>query len=466
MKRYSLALLPLLFAAATMPGCHEAPATARTEKPKLMWLDGSANWERFSHPDSIRYYVEKCREAGMTALVLDIKGTSSEVVYPSAYAPQLREWKGTVRPDFDFIGTFTEAAHRAGMEIYGSFNTFAEGHGIFRRGLIYDGHPEWQAVNYLPGKGLTPQLEIPGKTVLFVNPALPEVQEHEIALFREVAGRYDLDGILLDRARYDNIMSDFSDFSRKAFEEYLGQPLERFPEDIYTWVEDGNGGWKRLDGPHFRKWIEWRASVIYDFFRRTREELRKVNPDLKFGAYTGAWYPSYYEVGVNWASREYDPSKEFDWATPEYRNYGYAELLDLYTNGNYYWNVSLDEYRRSNGQHRNETDSGISTGEHLCVEGGCRLSRRLLCGHPFYGGMYVEDYRQDTTQFKRAVEMNLRESDGLMVFDIVHIIQRNWWGPLRRAIAAAETETTAKTETAAETGTAAETQTAAADGVR
>ena len=53
-----------------------------------MWLDCSANWVRFSYPDSIRYYVNKCREAGMTALVLDVKGTSSEVVYPSEYAPR------------------------------------------------------------------------------------------------------------------------------------------------------------------------------------------------------------------------------------------------------------------------------------------------------------------------------------------------------------------------------------------
>ena len=231
MKRELFAALMLL-AAAAGSGCQEPAAPV---KPKLMWLDCSANWERFSYPDSIRYYVDKCREAGMTALVLDIKGTSSEVVYPSEFAPQLKEWKGIVRPDFDFIGTFTEAAHKAGMEIYGAFNTFAEGHGIFRRGLIYDGHPEWQAINYLPGKGLTPQLDIPGKTVLFTNPALPEVQEHAIALFREVASKYDLDGIILDRARYDNIMSDFSDFSRKAFEAYIGQKLERFPEDIYTW---------------------------------------------------------------------------------------------------------------------------------------------------------------------------------------------------------------------------------------
>ena len=331
----------LAFAAAGATGCRSA---AEGVKPKLMWLDCSANWVRFSYPDSIRYYVNKCREAGMTALVLDVKGTSSEVVYPSEHAPQVREWKGFVRPDFDFVGTFVEAAHDAGLEIYGKF------------------------------------------------------------------------------------------------EAYIGKKLERFPEDIYTWEEDGDGGWKRIDGPYFKQWIEWRASVIYDFFKRTKEELKAVKPGLKFGAYTGAWYPSYFEVGVNWASNTYDPSQDFAWATPDYKNYGYAELLDIFTNGNYYWNVTIDEYRRSNGLHKNETDSEMSKGDHLSVEGGCRYSRRLLGGRPFFGGMYVEDYKRDTTQFKRAVEMNLRESDGLMVFDIVHIINRDWWGPLQRAVSAYEAE--------------------------
>ena len=376
----------------------------------------------------------------MTALVLDVKGTSSEVVYPSEYAPQVREWKGFTRPDFDFVGTFVDAAHDAGLEIYGSFNTFAEGNGVFRRGLIYDGHPEWQAVNYVPGKGLMPQLEIPGKKVLFANPALPAVQDHEIAIFKEVAQKYDFDGLLLDRGRYDNIQSDFSDFSRREFEAYIGKKLDRFPEDVYAWEEDGDGGWRRIDGPYFKQWIEWRASVIYNFFKRTKEELKAVKPGLKFGAYTGAWYPSYFEVGVNWASNTYDPSQDFAWATPGYKNYGYAELLDIFTNGNYYWNVTVDEYRRSNGLHKNETDSEMSKGDHLSVEGGCRYSRRLLGGRPFFGGMYVEDYKRDTTQFKRAVEMNLRESDGLMVFDIVHIINRDWWGPLQRAVSAYEAE--------------------------
>lgn len=277
-------------------------------------------------------------------------------------------------------------------------------------------------------------------SVLFANPALSAVQDHEIAIFKEVAQKYDFDGLLLDRGRYDNIQSDFSDFSRREFEAYIGKKLDRFPEDVYAWEEDGDGGWRRIDGPYFKQWIEWRASVIYNFFKRTKEELKAVKPGLKFGAYTGAWYPSYFEVGVNWASNTYDPSQDFAWATPEYKNYGYAELLDIFTNGNYYWNVTVDEYRRSNGLHKNETDSEMSKGDHLSVEGGCRYSRRLLGGRPFFGGMYVEDYKRDTTRFKRAVEMNLRESDGLMVFDIVHIINRDWWGPLQRAVSAYEAE--------------------------
>ena len=102
--------------------------------------------------------------------------------------------------------------------------------------------------------------------------------------------------------------------------------------------------------------------------------------------------------------------------------------------------MCIRDSRRSNGLHKNETDSEMSKGDHLSVEGGCRYSRRLLGGRPFFGGMYVEDYKRDTTQFKRAVEMNLRESDGLMVFDIVHIINRDWWGPLQRAVSAYEAE--------------------------
>lgn len=50
-------------------------------------------------------------------------------------------------------------------------------------------------------------------------------------------------------------------------------------------------------------------------------------------------------MGVNFASNKYDPSKDFSWATPEYGSYGYAELIDLYTTGNYYVDITIDDYK-------------------------------------------------------------------------------------------------------------------------
>lgn len=404
-------------------------------KPKLMWLDCSANWQRFSYPDSIEFYVEKCYQAGITDLVLDLKGSSGEVMYPSKIAPQKKDWKGFTRPDFDFVNTFIQAARKRNMRIFASLNIFCEGHGLFHRGTIYNNHRDWQSINYVPGKGLLQVTEIRGKATCFTNPALPEVQAYEISILKEVVKDYSFDGIIVDRTRYDGIQSDFSNFSRRQFEKYIRKKIDHFPEDIYEWVADENGNFSRKNGKYFNQWIEWRASIIHQFFVEARRAIKSTNPKTLFGAYTGAWYPSYFEVGANWASKKYDPSNDFEWATKKYKNYANADLLDFYTNGNYYWNVSLNEYRKTMEIHKNETDSEISKGEHLCVEGGCLYSKNILKGAvPLYGGLYVEDYKTNQDQFKRAVRMNLEKSDGLMIFDIVHIIQKDWWDSLAEAI--------------------------------
>lgn len=441
MKLSKLLLATVIAAVPALTGI-AAPrksGVAVAERPKLMWIDLSANWERFSHADSIGYYVRKCRDAGFNTLVVDVKGTGSAVAYPSEVAPQLKEWKGVTRPDgYDFLKLFVDEGHKAGMEVYASFNIFCEGHGVFHRGAVYNEHQDWQSMNYVPGTGIIPSTTIKGKATVFVNPALPEVQNYERSILVECATRYDIDGVMLDRTRYDNIQSDFSPYSRKAFEKYIGKKVKHWPEDIYEWVPNEKGGHDMKEGKWFKEWIEWRASVIHGFFASTRDALKAARPDVKLAAYTGAWYPSYYEVGANWASKHYDPSNDFGWATPRYREYAYGDLLDLYTNGNYYKNVTLEEYRRSNGTYLNETDSKLSTGEHLCVEGGCINSKNLLKDNAFCGGLYVEDYGKDVEQFKKAVKMNLKESDGLMIFDIVHIISRDWWLPLTAAIAAQE----------------------------
>ncbi|MDE6368387.1 MAG: hypothetical protein K2K94_04035, partial [Muribaculaceae bacterium] len=60
------------------------------DRPKIMWVDFSANWPKFSNPDTARYYVKKAADAGFNHLVVDVKGTKSAVAYNSDIAPRLK----------------------------------------------------------------------------------------------------------------------------------------------------------------------------------------------------------------------------------------------------------------------------------------------------------------------------------------------------------------------------------------
>lgn len=439
----SRVLITLVLAVAAISAV-AAPRVDRrvADRPKMMWLDLSGMWTRFTNPDTVAWYMDRIVDCGFNTVIIDVKNTGSAVGYPSRIAPQLTDWKGVrIEPEYDYLDVVLRAAKQRGLTAYAAFNIFCESYPHFKLGILRGDTLSWQARNYLPGAGITAAPENEGPGTSFCNPALPEVQRYEQSVLAECARRYPmLDGIMVDRCRYDNITSDFSDYSRERFEEYIGEKVDRFPEDIYEWVETDGGEYRRKEGRWFRKWLEWRASVIYNFFSDTRRIIKEINPRLGFGAYTGAWYPSYYEVGVNWASRSYDPSKDFDWATPGYRDYALAELLDLYTNGNYYKAITIDEYRRSSGQVKNETDSEFQTGDHLCVEGACRYSRMLMGDQEFCGGLYVVDYDTDRQRFKDAVKMNLIESDGLMVFELYHIIRTGWFDALREAITEAEQE--------------------------
>ena len=424
-------LIVLLYSVVLFSSCNPKVSNEQAnkpDKPALMWFDAEANFERFSYPDSIDYYLEKIKNIGFTDAVVDIRPITGEVLYKSAYAPQMTEWDGFERPDFDYLGHFIKKAHELGIKVHASMNTFVGGHNFFDRGQVYTDHPEWATMVYTPDQEIVSIMTQKKKYSAMINPINPDFQEHILNVFREVATKYpELDGIILDRVRYDGIMADFSDFTKQKFEDYLGEKIENFPTDIYEWKTDESGKSDYVPGKYYKTWLEWRAMNIYNFMSLAAETVKEVNPDISFGTYTGAWYPSYYEVGVNWASNTYDVSKDFEWATPEYKNYGYAEVLDLFTVGNYYTNITMDEYLVNNNLVKNETDSKAARGTWYCVEGSCEKIKGILNGHPFYGGILVDQFYDNRPQLSRSIAMNFQASDGLMVFDIVHIIRKNMW---------------------------------------
>lgn len=409
-------------------------AGGREQKPnvshKLMWIDATANIERFNNKDTIDHYLQKLKDLGFTDVVVDIRPISGHVLYDSEYAPTLTEWQGNpVVYTFDYLQYFIEKSHHIGLSVQASLNTFVAGHNYFDLGPIYEqGKSDWASMVYPPGDEIIPITQQKHKYSAMVNPVNEEFQAYILNIFEEVVQKYpELDGIILDRVRYDDFTADFSNLSQKKFETYLGVKLEKFPDDVYKWEKDVHGNFYPLKGKYYLQWLEWRATVIHDFFQKARDVVKAANPGISFGTYTGAWYPTYFEVGVNFASKDYDPSTEFDWATPTYKNTAYAELLDLFTVGNYYVDVTKEQYSARNAAVKNETDMQASKNIWYCVEGSCENLRRVMRGNQFIGGILVDQFYDNPKRLSESIEMNLKKSDGLMVFDIVHIIDKNLW---------------------------------------
>lgn len=425
-------LLSLLIAAGLYSCSGGSNSETADVAPKLIWIDATANIERFNNKDTIDYYLEKVKELGFTDIVVDVRPISGHLLYESDHAPLLTEWKGKeINYTFDYLGYYIEKAHDLGLKVQASLNTFVAGHNHMDEGPIYEGgKADWATIVYPPNEEvkLIPITEEKNKYSAMVNPVNEEFQEYILNIFREVVTKYpELDGIILDRVRYDGFTADFSELSRRKFEGHLGKELDQFPDDIYRWKKNEQGNFYSERGKYFLQWIEWRASVIYTFIAKARGVVKEANPAISFGTYTGAWYPSYFEVGVNFASRNYDPSADYDWASPKYKEYGYAELLDLYTVGNYYTTITIEEYLEKNPEVKNETDMWAQQGTWYCVEGSNQHLKSILDGNKFYGGILADQFYSNPDGLAESIKMNLSSSDGLMIFDIVHIIEKDMW---------------------------------------
>ncbi|WP_199614470.1 alpha amylase family protein [Paenibacillus alkalitolerans] len=254
----------------------------------------------------------------------------------------------------------------------------------------------------------------------FVNPIYEEVRQYELNIVKEIVSKYDVDGVVLDRARYSNVYADFSDLSRSEFEKYIGAQVENWPEDIFQ-VKFTETGDELVAGPWFKKWIEWRAHNIYNFFNDARDLVKSVKDDVYFSTYVGSWYPYYYNEGVNWGSKRYIPDEP--WASEDYHKYGYAGLLDFIMTGLYYPEITEEEAVAK------------SNPEWMSVEGAAHLSTEVVDQDTFvYGSLYLLQYQGQPERFKQAVEMTVNETNGIMIFDLVYLEMYDWWHILENTL--------------------------------
>ena len=408
-----------------------ACAPASIEKPRYLWIDAAANFPSYGNDaDSIARDCRRIAGMGFTDVVVDVRPTSGDVLFASSVAPALRKVPGWVgngwgfrerTADFDYLRTFIDAGHATGLKVHAGVNVMVGGWrapGI-EHGMVYDRpeRQEWCSVDYRTDGILVNHAQdtatVGGR---FLDPANPEVQAFALDMLAELAAYEGLDGIVMDRCRYDDYAMDagYTEAGRKAFSAYLGREPERWPvfsEPGHIFLD------KEPDGLENR-WLTFRCRVIHDFVAQAADRVHAVNPDLRFGIYVGAWFSEYYRSGANWTSPSYDLAKEeptYSWATPEYQAAGFADLVDF---------LLLGTYCPAANVHGNTEKT---------MEGYARLGRKRLAGAvPFYAGPDIGNEKGFEKGGQAAllpeIETTIRqEADGFFLFDLCHIRMHGYW---------------------------------------
>ena len=415
-------------AAQSGPSVPEGPVT----NPMYIWVDAAANFPDFANSEeNIRRDLTLAKETGFTDVVVDVRPTNGDVLFTTSHCDQVK-WLGawtangyskiTRTATFDYLGKFIEIGHELGLRIHAGFNTMVGGNtsSLGSQGiLVRDSSKKDWATTLNTKNGFKNTLDT-NETTWFFNPLHPEVQDYLCDLLRDLAAYDELDGIILDRGRFDSMMSDFSDLTKEAFEDYVGESVD-FNRDV---MPAGFTGTINADMPyeykHLKKWLEFRAKIIHDFMTKAEEAVHAVNPDVKFGVYVGGWYSTYYDVGVNWASPNYNTGAKFPrWATSEYKNFGYADIMDHMLIGAY------------------ASPGNVYGTSEWTMQGFCSLAMTytagdcpLVCGGPDVGNWDYDDKYTDAQEYQavtNSVKACYDACDGYFLFDMIHLKKGNMW---------------------------------------
>ncbi len=410
---------------------------ANTDKPRYIWVDAAANFPDFANSkENILRDLKLAKETGFTDVVVDVRPTNGDILFTSDVADQVT-WLGAWLPNgyskvertatWDYLQAFIDAGKEVGLNIHAGINTFvgANRTSLGPDGMLYrESEKRHWATQLFTGNGIQNTLDQNSNGARFLNPVHEEVQNFLLDMLDDLAKYEGLSGIFLDRGRFDGLDSDFSDYTRDKFETYLGFNVPNFPEDIIT---DNmlNGGLPSELPVYFKQWLEFRAKVIHDFMEKARLRVKGVNSELTFGVYVGAWYSSYYGVGVNWASPKYDTAKDYPkWATAKYKDYGYADEMDVILIGAY------------------AAPTRVYGTTEWTIEGFCiRASEKIKGDALVIGGPDVGNGAWATAgdevvnnAITQSVGAAMGASDGYFLFDMIHLKLKNQWQYVKAGI--------------------------------
>lgn len=414
--------------------------TKNADKPRFIWIDAAANFPDFANSkENIVRDLTLAKNAGFTDIVVDVRGTTGDVLFKTDVVDQAK-WFGAWLPGgytkiertatWDYLQAFIDAGHTLGLKVHAGVNTMVGGNvtSLGSDGVLFrDASKKEWATQILTESGVVNTLDLGGSGAKFFNPVNENVQNYLLDMLEDLAAYKDLDGIILDRCRYDDLDSDFSSYTKKKFEEYLGFSVTNFPKDVMT-AGTKAGSLPATLPTYFKQWLEFRVKTIHDFMVKAQTRVKATNKNIQFGVYVGGWYSSYYGVGVNWASPKYNTASAYSaWATAKYQNYGYADHLDFILIGAY------------------AAPTRVYGTNEWTIQGFCSKAVEKIKGDAVViGGPDVGNGDWATasssvvnTAITQSVDAAMNASDGYFLFDMIHLKQKNQWQYVKAGIDAA-----------------------------
>ena len=234
-------------------------------------------------PKAIDRMVADAAGAGITDLFVQVRGRG-DAYYVSSLAPlapALRETEATNGP-FDPLARVLDRAHARNIRVHAWINVYlASSWSPLPRGHVVDVHPEWLAVDAAGrsmGEMSRRRLQKELTEGAYLDPANPEVTAYLVALGRELATNYPLDGIHLDYVRYPHMDVGYSGAARREFRARTG----------FDPVVLSAHGRSRLSPARKAvldaEWAAYKADCVTRFVRELRTALRQTRPGMALTA--------------------------------------------------------------------------------------------------------------------------------------------------------------------------------------
>lgn len=101
--------------------------------------------------------------------------------------------------------------------------------------------------------------------------------------------------------------------------------------------------------------------------------------------------------------------------------------------GNYFYEVTIKELEQADEDELGaRTEDTMREGREFwySVEGSAQLAMDITQGVlPVYGSLYVQQYKdhENPEQFRKAIKMVRKLTDGIIIFDLVHLERYSYW---------------------------------------